>query len=418
MLLKLLILSIVTLISAEKVRYDNYALYKVEPKTEDHLKFLKELEHEGKLDFWKPVDHVGDYASVVAPPEMRKEFERSLKKRSIHSEMMLENIQEAFDSQIYSRKRRSAGPEMFWTNYQTMEDIYEWFEYLARTHSDIVSLVTIGRSFEGRNITGVRISRGNSNRNFIIEGGQIGADWLSPTVVAYMVDQLVKGDDPQALRATQDFTWHIFPIVNPDGHQFSQDSVRLWTKNRKPSILSRAPGAIGADLSRNWNSQWGVHGANFDPFSNTYPGLGPFSEDETRQFARYIESIGTRTTAFLSFRGFGQRLLIPFAHSTEPMFNFNETIAIGRRAMGEMAVRYNTQYQVGTSAQVSVGSTGNVADWVKFRFNPPLVFTYLLRDQGSWGYTLPVNQVLPSCEETFDSVMAIIREARFINVIE
>ncbi|XP_063831079.1 zinc carboxypeptidase-like [Ostrinia nubilalis] len=415
MLLKFLILSIVVIVSSEKVRYDNYALYKVEPKNEDQVKFLKELEKNEDLDFWKSVNQAGDYASIAAPPEMRKKFEHSLKKRSIYSEMVLDNIQEAFDAQLYSRKRRSAEPELFWTNYQTIDDIYEWFEHLAQTQSNIVSLITVGRSFEGRNITGIKISRGNSDRNFVIEGGQIGADWLSPTVITYIVDQLVRGEDPEALQASQDFTWHIFPIVNPDGHQFSQDSVRLWTKNRTPTLLSNA--AIGVDLSRNWNSHWGVQGGSFTPSANNYVGLGPFSEVETRQMARYLDSIGGSTTGFLSLRSFGQRLLIPFAHSATPLYNFNEMVTIGRRAMGSLAVKYGTQYLVGTSLQFSDGSTGTSADWIKFRFNPPIVATYLLRDQGGWGYTLPVAQVLPSCEETYDSVMAILREARFINVI-
>lgn len=63
------------------------------------------------------------------------------------------------------------------------------------------------------------------------------------------------------------------------------------------------------------------------------------------------------------------------------------------------------------------GATGTIADWVKHRFNPPLVATYQLRDTGSFGYTLPVVQVQPSCEETFDSVMALIREAKHVGVL-
>lgn len=79
--------------------------------------------------------------------------------------------------------------------------------------------------FSGRNITGVRISRGSNRRSFFLEGAQIGADWLSPTVLTYIVYNLVQGEDPEAMAASNDFDWYIFPIVNPDGHQFSQDSV-------------------------------------------------------------------------------------------------------------------------------------------------------------------------------------------------
>lgn len=73
----------------------------------------------------------------------------------------------------------------------------------------------------------MRISRRSGRKAFFIDGGQVGADWLSPTVVTYLINQLVTGDDPEARSASEDFEWHIFPIVNPDGHQFSQDSVSM-----------------------------------------------------------------------------------------------------------------------------------------------------------------------------------------------
>lgn len=63
------------------------------------------------------------------------------------------------------------------------------------------------------------------------------------------------------------------------------------------------------------------------------------------------------------------------------------------------------------------GATGAIADWVKFRYNATIAATYLLRDTGFHGYALPVSQIIPSGEETLDSLLAIIREAIFINVL-
>lgn len=48
-----------------------------------------------------------------------------------------------------SRKRRDTRKQLFWTSYQTLEDIYEWFHYLAEQHSDIVTIIQAGQSFEG-----------------------------------------------------------------------------------------------------------------------------------------------------------------------------------------------------------------------------------------------------------------------------
>ncbi|CAH2094779.1 unnamed protein product [Euphydryas editha] len=415
MLLKLLIICVISAISTgEKIRYDNFSLYKIHPQNEKHLKFLNELPKNGDdLHIWKLPTTIGDYASVVSSPEKKDSFEHSLRKRSINYEVMLENIQQAFDDQIMSRKRRDTRNQLFWTNYQTMEDIYEWFHYLAEQHSDIVTVIQAGQSFEGRNITGVKISRQSGRRAILVEGGQVGADWLSPTVVTYIVDQLVRGAEPEILEAAEEFEWHIFPILNPDGHEFSQNADRLWLKNRRPTVGN----SIGVDITKNWNSHWGVRGVSFVATDSNYAGLGPFSEVETRAISNYLDSVAGNLAGLLSFRSFGQRLILPFAHTLSHMYNYNETVIIGRRAMGSLAGRYNTQYLVGNSLEVHDGATGSIADWVKHRFNSPLVATYLLRDTGTWGYTLPVNQVLPSCEETFDSVMALVREAKFVGVL-
>lgn len=70
-----------------------------------------------------------------------------------------------------------------------------------------------------------------------------------------------------------------------------------------------------------------VSGGSHTPSANNYIGIGPFSEVETRQLSRYVDSIGSRLTGFLSFRSFGQRLVLPFAHTTEPLYNYNEMVS-------------------------------------------------------------------------------------------
>lgn len=93
-LIILLVCSVSASVLSEQFRYDNYALYKVYPQNEDDVEFLKDLYEDTKvLDFWTAPARVGDFVSVVAPPEVREDFEHSLKKRSIHSDVMLENIQ-------------------------------------------------------------------------------------------------------------------------------------------------------------------------------------------------------------------------------------------------------------------------------------------------------------------------------------
>lgn len=55
----------------------------------------------------------------------------------------------------------------------------------------------------------------------------VGADWLSPAVVTYVADQLIRRVDSRAAEASNDFDWYIFPMTNPDGHEHSQESVSI-----------------------------------------------------------------------------------------------------------------------------------------------------------------------------------------------
>lgn len=74
--------------------------------------------------------------------------------------------------------------------------------------------------------------------------------------------------------------------------------------------------------------QFSVTGASTNPSSNTYAGLGPFSEPETRSLSEFINSIGNRIELYLSFHSAGQLLLIPYGNTTEPLANYYDAVSV------------------------------------------------------------------------------------------
>lgn len=50
-------------------------------------------------------------------------------------------------------------------------------------------------------------------------------------------------------------------------------------------------------------------------------------------------------------------------------------------------------------------------DWVRGTYNIPVTFTYELRDTGRYGFILPASQIIPTAEETLDSLVAMFTEA-------
>lgn len=58
---------------------------------------------------------------------------------------------------------------------------------------------------------------------------------------------------------------------------------------------------------------------------------------------------------------------------------------------------------------LDVASGGSI-DWVKGVLRTPLVYAYELRDLGRFGFVLPPEQIIPTAEETLDSIIVILEE--------
>lgn len=51
-------------------------------------------------------------------------------------------------------------------------------------------------------------------------------------------------------------------------------------------------------------------------------------------------------------------------------------------------------------------------DWVKATYHTPITYTYELRDLGMYGFLLPPSQIIPTGQETMDSLVAMFKEAK------
>lgn len=56
--------------------------------------------------------------------------------------------------------------------------------------------------------------------------------------------------------------------------------------------------------------------------------------------------------------------------------------------------------------------TGVSTDYIKGIYKKIIVYTYELRDRSHYGFLLPPNQIIPSEEETLDSLVSIFQETK------
>ncbi|KAJ8932662.1 hypothetical protein NQ314_014539 [Rhamnusium bicolor] len=218
-----------------------------------------------------------------------------------------------------SRQRRSAPltrGEVSFTEFMRFDDLAILYPTIARTE-------IIGRSFERRNLTLIKISTGGTNKPTIYFQAAIHArEWIAPPVALYTINQLVENEANRYL--IEDVDWIILPVVNPDGYEYSHVNERLWRKTRTLGTL-----CDGTDGNRNFDFNWMVTGASSFQCSQTYAGHSAFSEVETRAISNYLLANRANIKLFVDIHSYGNWLLYPWGHTTVPSADAAELQNVG-----------------------------------------------------------------------------------------
>lgn len=103
---------------------------------------------------------------ILIPPNMNKELQETLDYESIPYDVVIWNLEQAikYENPVLSRRQKleleeQQGHPMTWYRYHDYEDITIFVDYLQRKYPDIVDLIHIGRSFEGRPLVVVKVPK-------------------------------------------------------------------------------------------------------------------------------------------------------------------------------------------------------------------------------------------------------------------
>ncbi|KAK4881665.1 hypothetical protein RN001_004984 [Aquatica leii] len=401
--MKTVLLIIVVLFTSSdgfKKSYDNFQVYRIIPRNEDQLNALKKLEQNPSYILWNEVSYINRSVDVMVDPVLQNKFNRFL--HNFEHKLWIKNVQDLIDNEDVNHSKAGFN----FNNYYDLNTVYDWLKSLT-FHYPHVTLINGGTSYENRTILGVKVSFKPGNKIIFLEGGIHSREWISSTTVLYILNKLLSSTDPtiQAMARSRD--WYIFPNFNPDGYQYSRTRDRMWRKTRKPY-----GGCYGADPNRNWGYYWMHGGASNSPCHDSFAGSSPFSEIETKSMAQFIGTIANNIEAYIGFHSYSQVLLIPFGHAgLEVPPNNIELKRIGNIAIQKLAQKYNTRYRVGNIPEIMYVASGGSGDWVLGAYrNVRYAYTFELRDQGRYGFLLPPNQIIPTGEETFDAIAAMVNE--------
>ncbi|XP_067620074.1 uncharacterized protein [Eurosta solidaginis] len=401
---------------AQLKRYDNHIVYEVQPSSQEELNALGKIDSSESVIFLNPVRKVGTKINVIVAPNQVTNFTAALDQSKVSYTLIDNNAQNKL---ALKDLVMDVNEKYGWNQYHQLDSTYAWLRGLPKIYPKQVSLFVAGKTFDGRDILGVRISYDNINtttgkrRSIFIEGGIHAREWISPAITTYIINQLLTSTDKRVRQIAESHVWYAVPHTNPDGYVRTYTTDRLWRKTAKPYGK-----CFGADMNRNWDFHWDVIGASNDPCEEEYAGPKPFSEIETQTLSQYITKIKDELVLYLSFHSYSQVLIFPYGYTNAKPATYTNLKRVSDVAVAAISKRYGTKYVGGIAYDVEYPDSGTSTDWAYGKLNIPYVYCYELRPLGNvtWdGFALPANQIIPTGEETMDSVLAMIGE---INVLE
>lgn len=116
----LLLLPILISAFAEKVRYDNFQVHKVVPKTQAQVEALRQLSDGlSGFSFWNEVHGIDHPVYIMVAPHLRINFKDMINLQGLNDEVTIDNVQALLDS----AEPATEGKAMEWTNYHRLTDV-------------------------------------------------------------------------------------------------------------------------------------------------------------------------------------------------------------------------------------------------------------------------------------------------------
>lgn len=120
----------------------------------------------------------------------------------------------------------------FFTLYHREDRINEFLDNLGYSYPDHVTVSSIGKSSEGRDIKLIKVTatktQGATKKPAVyLDGGLHAREWISVTTSLFVAEKLASGyaTDASIKRMLDYYDFYIIPLANPDGYEYSHVRV-------------------------------------------------------------------------------------------------------------------------------------------------------------------------------------------------
>ncbi|MGH3730597.1 MAG: M14 family zinc carboxypeptidase [Micromonosporaceae bacterium] len=289
------------------------------------------------------------------------------------------------------------------SGYHNYAELNTVVNTVIANHPSLARKQVIGTSYQGRDIIAVKISDNvatdESEPEVLFTHNQHAREHLTVEMAIYLLNEFTgKYASDSRIRSLVDSReiW-IVPTMNPDGAEYdvATGSYRSWRKNRQPNSGSSA---IGTDLNRNWDYQWGCcGGSSGSPSSETYRGAAPESAPEVKVVANFVRSrvVGgvQQIKTGIDFHTYSELVLWPYGYT------YNDT-APGMTAEDANVFRTLGQNMAGTNGYTPEQSSdlyitdGSIDDYL-WGAHKVFGYTFEMYPSSPWeGGFYPPDEVI------------------------
>ncbi|XP_037932176.1 uncharacterized protein LOC119666970 [Teleopsis dalmanni] len=411
-----------------RINYDKYQIWRLKPQDEIQEKALEDLKRseDGIKLQWLKGPSLRGLTDVLVPPKMLIDFQGTLNFEGVAHEVLIFDVGKAIayeksrEQFVIATTKRPKKQQtkvqpitMSWNKYHGYDDIVKYLEILRMRYPQLVELIHIGRSYEGRPLIVVKIESkdttttttnldseeygnnhaevkrkklrlkeksGEANAVFI-EAGIHGLEWIAPATALWMISEVLRIMKNNKDNTKSDFvkqtTWYIMPLLNPDGYVYSHEYDRFWKKSRSRHV-TRPSGIInsamtwlqqkrvtekicyGVDLDRNWHYQWGKRGSAKSPCNEFYAGPRAFSEPETKSLSDFLMDNRRQIKLYVSMQAYGQIISFPIkanvSYNSNIMDDLNDVAMVGMDGLRKKGSK--TRYKIDSARDLVEHRTG------------------------------------------------------------
>lgn len=293
-------------------------------------------------------------------------------------------------------------PYRLYSYEQMLSDL----DSLEARYPELISLSSIGKSVEGRDIP--MFTLGTGTRDILICASMHAREYISTNFVMYMAEQYCIGYTEDQWYAGLSYKetldnvrFVIVPMLNPDGVTLAQNGIE--NAENKDALLEMAlidtyksgyyawkANINGVDLNRNWPYNWSQDYKVTEPASANFNGTAPCTEPEVIAMKKLIDS--TPFYMFCSFHTSGEVIYwIDTTNSTQMANEFSPMISKIANWIGYTMLGYENIANFG----------GYMTNYARATYEKPCFTVELCPIYADYPYTDyvgfagTVNKVLP-----------------------